>query len=226
MPEREPDVHYTRDGKIARNYGDGEMLLGTLERGWVYTSVREAFSWLPPAVPPRLSEQRDAGPQPPSGNRCASCVFQEPEWSQGHANCSHSWLHDHDDDCRAYHSKAEVISQNPGYAQFCPVTKSQDWPEELVDVFPGWKRWDDLHPSCNFPSHYCAMLNLPGWYSHPAVQAMYQAVDRERFRRFYQWAKLALDKETQVERSRKPRASKVQAPPEPSPIRSFYRKRR
>lgn len=146
-------------------------------------------AWLS-AGGPGNDVQRDHGPLPADGERCSDCVFQSPSWSQCHAKCSHSWLHDHDGDCRAFVGHDYLLGLNPGYARFCPKPRVMGWAYDIFpDVFPGWKRWDELpEATCNLPSHYYARLNLREWYDGRAVQAGYWAVERERLRRFAEWA--------------------------------------
>jgi hypothetical protein len=64
------------------------------------------------------------------------------------------------------------------------------WPYDIwPDVFPGWKRWDELpDATCHLPSHYYARINRTDWYASPGMQELYRAVECERLRRFAGWA--------------------------------------
>jgi hypothetical protein len=189
-------------GRLPRNTHAGQFVATVEKLGYVPVCVRDAFSWLPHPWG-KAGRSRDSGliwfwqgyageygrppsPEQPSGSRCRHCVFQEPSWSQGYAGCSHSWLHDRDDECRAFLDRAELLARLPGYAQFCQPP--QVAPELLHTPY-----WSDgttyaaFGPSCNFPSGYYARLNVPEWVASGA-ERMYQAVEGERLRRFWQWA--------------------------------------
>lgn len=203
-------------GRIPRNVRGGQWI-ATVERlGCVPPCVRDAFSWLPhPYTVTRgvvtwfwmgkNVERRRGGidyeadpptPQRPDSERCSSCIFQEPPWSQGYAGCSHSWLHDRDGDCQGFVARPEFLERQPSYAEFCRPPSLGDNIHLLPH--PYWSdgtRYSDFGPSCNLPSGYHARISKPGWFEAGAC-SVYASLERERHRRFWQWARDKTAEET------------------------------
>jgi hypothetical protein len=148
--------------------------------------LRQYRKWLEAGMP---DVQFDTGPKSPSSERCNRCVFQSPPWSQLHLDCAISWLNDEDGDCRVFLDRDEFLEKKPSYARFCRKSVPAGWPLDLFpEVFPGWKRWDELPEyTCNLPGPYHAMLNFPDWYR--SAGKLYVPIERERLRRFAQWAR-------------------------------------
>ena len=188
-------------GRLPRNESDGKFIAQVEALGYVPPCVRDAFSWLPHPYVRRgrgrraeviwfweLHDERPPTPQEPPGSRCSQCVFQEPRWSQGYAGCSHSWLHDRDEDCRAFYVRDEILARFPSSAGICRPPNVEH--PRLLSV-PYWSdgsTYADFHPSCNLPSAYYAWLNWRDWWMRSGGQGVYAAIDRERLRRFWQWA--------------------------------------
>ncbi len=186
---------------LPKNTRDGQFIALVEKLGFVPFCVRDAFSWLPHPVghePRRRSgpwiwfweQHGDPAPTPeaPDSPRCNDCIFQEPPWSQGYAGCSHSWLHDKDQRCRAFFSRAEFLKQRPDYAQVCrpiqPDVPAADWAR--LSQVPYWstgERFIDFAPSANFPSHFYATLN---WEELDEID-FYSSIEVERLRRFDEW---------------------------------------
>ena len=182
--------------------------------GYVPFCVRDAFSWLPHSFTnfgtrkhPRIDWYwmqggDDVPAKQPCGKRCPDCIFQEPEWSQGHAACAMSWLNDDDGDCRAFISRQEFRAQHgTTFDEICmpmaPTSEEMDpatW-ARLAQA-PYWSDgtpFTTFQPSLNFPSEYYALLNWQEWYENGGGQ-LYAHTRRERMRRFEQYAD---DKELQ-----------------------------
>jgi len=183
-------------GRLPENSNEGKWIAYVERLGYVPPCVRDASSWLPhPYVQNKRGEMvwywmAHGDPPPdiqPPGERCNDCIFQEPAWSQGFAGCSHSWLHDRDGDCQVFVDRTEFLERQPSYENFCH-------PPGLVDVhletFPYWSdgtTYAEFTPSTNLPSGYFVRLNMPRLIRAGAA-LLYEVVDHERWRRFWQWA--------------------------------------
>jgi len=204
----------TVPGRIAKNTKAGQTIAQVEQLGRVPPCVRDAFSWLPypwgkighgknakkvwfweynATMPARSQAAPTLAPPPPiqapSSERCNLCIFQEPEWSQGYAGCSHSWLWDHDGDCQAFYSRDELLARRPEFADFCKVPALPELEGDPVldrPYRPGGKPYSVFTASCHWPSAYIANLNMRAFaqYAH----SVYSAVMAERWRRFWQWA--------------------------------------
>lgn len=196
---------------LRANSPEGALIRDALATGVVPFCVRDAFSWLPHPYGnigtrkhPNFvwgwnhghGDERDRVPdKQPCGKRCANCVFQEPAWSQGHAACSMSWLHDDDGDCRAFLARADILAEHPHLENCCVPLHPFDAqiPDEARERMSNEPYWSDgttfaeFKPSCNFPSEYYAMLNWREWYQNGGWQ-LYEPAQRERLRRLEQYA--------------------------------------
>ena len=191
----------SRPSHLPANTQDGKFIADVARLGWVPFCVRDAFSWLPHPVghlPRRrkgpwvwnwdMQSEPPPTPMPPDSLRCNECIFQEPIWSEGYAGCSHSWLHDRDQQCRAFFARVEFLKLRPDYAQVCcpirPDVPSEDW--ERLSQTPYWstgERFADFKPSLHFPSHFYVTLN---WEALDEI-GFYDEIEVERLRRFKEW---------------------------------------
>ena len=195
------------EGRLKRNTREGKWIESVRRLGQVPPCVRDAFSWLPHPLSKgkrgrggRLiwfwmshhQDQPDAkfapAIAPPDSERCYSCIFQEPAWSQGYAGCSHSFLRDKDGDCQAFVDRDELLAQHPSYHGVCQppgIPADAD-----LHALPYWRDGtccQDFKPSANLPSGYHVRLNMRGWWNDGA-STIYGASEHERLRRFWQWA--------------------------------------